>query len=211
MTLGRHVSDNGFFCDNYVTIVRRAWQVLPNRRRVLAPLVAVESKLLNAAAATDVTYHAQYLKKMKLDNNIGHQAMPGSRIVDVDIAEGSPQGSQREIHVDNDDLQSLQEQLAEFEEENAVLNMENQMLEAFYESVAHEIGEELRRQAELHSNDGLAGKKKAPKKEKKDEGSQTLSIEQKQRCAQMVFESNAKLLDRTKADREKVRFGVISC
>ncbi len=141
-------------------------------------------------------------------NSFGHLAMPADR-VDVDIAEGSPQGSQREAQVDNDDIQSLQEQLAEFEEENAVLSMENQMLEAFYEKVAHEIGEELRRQAELHSNDGLAGKKKAAKKEKKDEGYQTLSIEQKQRCAQIVFETNSKLLDSTKADRERVRFAAV--
>jgi hypothetical protein len=136
--------------------------------------------------------------------------MSGNHTVDVDIAEGSPQGSQRESHFVNDDLQSLQQQLAEFEEENAVLSMENQMLEAFYERVAHEIGEELRRQAELHSNDGLAGKKKAPKKEKKDEGLQTLSIEQKQRCAQIVFESNTKVLERMRADRESVRFSCTS-
>jgi hypothetical protein len=131
--------------------------------------------------------------------------MSGNHDADVDIAQGSPQGSHRDTYGDGVDLQSLHEQLAEFEEENAVLSMENQMLEAFYERVAHEIGEELRRQSELNSNDGVAGKKKAPKKEKKDEGSQTLSIEQKQRCAQLVFESNAKLLDRTKADRERVR------
>lgn len=126
---------------------------------------------------------------------------------DVDLAEGSPGGA----HGGSDDIKSLREQLAEFEEENAVLSMENQMLEAFYEGVAHEIGEEMRRQAELHSNDGVAGKKKLGKKDKKDEGLGTLTIEQKQRCAQMVFESNSKLLDHSRADRERVRFGAVVC
>jgi hypothetical protein len=140
--------------------------------------------------------------------------MSGYREADVDLATGSPHGSQQlhEAHDGNHDLQSLQEQLAEFEEENLVLSMENEMLEAFHESVAHEIGEELRRQAELHSNDGVAGKKKAGKKEKKEEGAQALTIEQKHRCAQMVFESNHKLLERSRADREGVRFGPrVSC
>jgi hypothetical protein len=135
--------------------------------------------------------------------------MPGSHSgADVDLAQGSPQGPEheREMYAGNDDLQSLQEQLAEFEEENAVLGMENQMLEAFYESVAHEIGEELRKQSELHSNDGVAGKKKAAKKEKKDEGLQTLTLEQKQRCARAVFDSQSKALDQTRAERERVRF-----
>jgi hypothetical protein len=135
--------------------------------------------------------------------------MPGSHSgADVDLAQGSPQGPdhERETYAGNDDLQSLQEQLAEFEEENAVLSMENQMLEAFYESVAHEIGDELRKQSELHSNDGVAGKKKAAKKEKKDEGLQTLTIEQKQRCARGVFDSHSKGLDQTRAERERVRF-----
>jgi len=131
--------------------------------------------------------------------------MSGNDDVDFDLAEGSP-GAARG---GSDGLKGLQEQLAEFEEENAVLSMENQMLEAFYESVAHEIGEELRRQAELHSNDGVAGKKKAGKKDKKDEGVSTLTIEQKQRCAQMVFESNSKLLNHMRADRERVRFGAV--
>ena len=130
--------------------------------------------------------------------------MSGNDDVDFDLAEGSP-GAARG---GSDGLKGLQEQLAEFEEENAVLSMENQMLEAFYESVAHDVGEELRRQAELHSNDGIAGKKKAVKKDKKDEGLQTLTIEQKQRCAQAVLDSNAKLLDHTRMEREMVCFCV---
>jgi hypothetical protein len=130
--------------------------------------------------------------------------MSGNHDVNFDLAQGSPQGSVHEQHGSGSDLQSLEEQLEEFEEENAVLSMENQMLEAFYESVAHDIGEELRRQAELHSNDGVAGKKKAGKKEKKDEGSHSLTLDQKHRCAQAVFDSNAKLLERMKSDREKV-------
>ena len=134
------------------------------------------------------------------------QVMSGSHVADVDLAQGSPRGTDHEAYGVSEDLQSLQEQLAEFEEENAVLSMENQMMEAFYEIVAHDIGEELRRQSELHSNDGVTGKKKAGKKDKKEEGLQALSIEHKHRCAQVVFDSNAKLLDQTRADRERVRF-----